>query len=140
MNKIFIDSDIILDVVLNREPHVEFSQLILALAENNRVKGYTSSLIIANCFYIIESKFSKSKAKSIIQTLIAFIKVLPVSEKEIVGSLNSKFNDFEDGVQYFVSSNNRIKTIITRNIRDYKFADCVVYSPKEYLSLVDIIT
>lgn len=140
MNKVFIDTDVILDVIFERNPHAKTSHLILGLAESNKIKGFTSSLVMANCYYIIESKYSKQKAKNSIQTLKSFIKILPVTGKELEESLNSKFDDFEDGIQYFVSLNNNIQIIITRNIKDYKHATCEVYSPKEYLSLLNDIT
>ena len=62
VNKIFIDSDILLDVLLERHPHFENSQKIIALVEKCVFRGFTSSLILANCFYIIENNFSRARA------------------------------------------------------------------------------
>jgi len=134
-NKIFVDSDILLDVLLERYPHFESSQKIVALVEKCVLQGYTSSLILANCFYIIENNFSTAKAVGAIQKIRSLFEVLPFSDKEIGESLSSNFTDFEDGIQYFIASNNNINTIITRNIKDYKNLDSDVFSPSTFLNL-----
>ncbi len=131
--KAFIDTDVILDVVFKREPFFPDSQKILSLVERNQISGYTSSLILANCYYIIKSQNNKNLADITISKLRSIFTVLPFTDKEIGKSLNSNFKDFEDGVQYFIASNHGIDTIITRNISDFQHADITVIRPKEYL-------
>ena len=135
---VFLDSDILLDVIFERKPHFKDSQHILALIEKNKIKGYTSSLIIANCFYIIQNNFSTQKAKNAVQKLQVLLTILPFTNKEINESLNSNIKDFEDAIQYFIATNNKIKTIITRNIKDYKKAECEVFTPSDYLNFEEI--
>ncbi len=134
-NKIYVDSDVILDVLLERYPHFEKSQKILALIEKCVFRGFTSSLILANCFYIIENNFSKIRAANAIRKIRSLFDILPFSNKEIGESLSSNIEDFEDGIQYFIASNNNVGTIITRNIKDYKNLDCEVFTPFEFLNL-----
>ncbi len=133
--KIFIDTDIILDVVFKREPFFVDSQKIIASIEKNRFKGFTSSLIIANCFYIISRNKNKNIAEKTIAKLRSIMTILPFTDKEIGESLNSGFKDFEDGVQYFIAANNVVNTIITRNIADFKNVDIDVFMPKDFLTL-----
>jgi len=135
MKKIFIDSDIILDVVLQREPFFKSSQKVMAYIEKNKFQGFTSALILANCFYIISNIKNKELAENAISKIRSILTILPFTDKEIGESLNSGFKDFEDGVQYFVALNNGIDTIITRNISDYKEMHLNVFKPKEFLSL-----
>ena len=137
IKKIFIDSDVILDVVFEREPYFENSQQILNIIEQNIVAGYTSTLILANCYYIISNQKSILIAKKVINRLRSILNILPLTDKEIGESLNSQFTDFEDGVQYFICVNNKIETLITRNIKDYKKATIHVLTPSEYIVLVD---
>ena len=137
-NAVFIDSDIILDVLLEREPHFKDSQTILGLAESNDVRGFTSSLIIANCFYIIENQKNQAAARNSIAKLRSILHVLPFSDKEIGESLNSNFKDFEDGIQHYIALNNNIDAIITRNTRDFKNAGLPVMTPAELLSSAGI--
>jgi predicted nucleic acid-binding protein len=132
--KIFINSDVILDVLLEREPFVYFSQHLLALVETHLFEGYTSALILANCHYIVSSKKNKSVADICLQYLRSFLKVLPFTDRELAESLSSGFKDFEDGVQYYIALNNGISAVVTRNAVDYSRASGVnVISPKELI-------
>jgi predicted nucleic acid-binding protein len=136
--KIFIDSDVLLDVIFKREPFFIHSHKILSLIEQNIFQGYTSSLIIANCYYIISSNSNAKIAHKSVNKLRALLTVLPLTDKEIHESLNSNFKDFEDGVEYFIAINNGIRTIITRNISDYKKVDINIFSPNNFLNLQKI--
>lgn len=131
--KAFIDTDVILDVVFKREPFFYDSQRILSLIEKNLLSGFTSSLILANCYFIVKSQTNKNLADSTISKLRSIFTILPFTDKEIGESLNSNFNDFEDGIQYFIASNHGIDTIITRNISDFKHSVITVVQPKEFL-------
>ena len=136
--KIFIDTDVILDIVFERKPFFYDSQKILSLVEKNYFIGFTSSLILANCYYIISSNKSKNIAQKTISKLRSILTVLPFTDKEIGESLNSNMKDFEDGIQYFIAVNNGLDTIITRNIQDYKNVDINVFMPNDFLKLEKI--
>jgi predicted nucleic acid-binding protein len=136
--KLFIDTDIILDLVLKREPFFADSQSIMSLIEKNYFLGFTSSLILANCYYVINSNRDKKTALKTISKLKAVLTVLPFSDKEIGESLNSSINDFEDGLQYFIALNNGINNLITKNISDFKGLDINVLTPKDFLNLKKI--
>jgi predicted nucleic acid-binding protein len=132
---VFIDSDVLLDVALKRRPHYEDAQKILALIESNRIGGYTSALIVANCYYIISNLKDKVVADKAVKKIRSILHVLPLTDRELGESLHSNFADFEDGVQYFIALNNGIGTIITRNTGDYKKASIAVLAPAEFLRL-----
>jgi len=136
--KVFIDSDIILDLVLKRDPFFVDSQRLLSLIERNYFSGFTSSLILANCYYIIANNKDKKTASKTISKLRSILKVLPFTNIEIGESLNSSVTDFEDGVQYFIALNNDISNLITRNISDYKGLDINIMTPKDFLNLEKI--
>lgn len=133
--KIFIDTDIFLDTILSRGPHCNFSNKIIALCELNKIDGYTSSLIIANIYYIVNRLTNHKEALKSISKIRSIIKVLPFTDKEIGEAINAGFKDFEAGVQYFVCVNNKIYYLITRNIKDFKKANISVLSPEGYLQI-----
>ena len=133
--KIYIDTDVILDVVFERKPFFYDSQKILSLIEKNYFIGFTSSLILANCYYIISSNKNENIAAKTISKLRSILTILPFTDKEIGESLNSNIKDFEDGIQYFITINNGVDTIITRNISDYKNIDINVFMPNDFLNL-----
>jgi predicted nucleic acid-binding protein len=133
--KIFLDTDVILDVAFKREPHFIYSQEIMSLVEKNVFSGFTSSLIIANCYYIISSNNDYKTALKTISKLRSVLSILAFTDKEIGESLSSDIKDFEDGIQYFICVNNNIDNLITRNITDYRDVDINVLTPKDFLNL-----
>jgi predicted nucleic acid-binding protein len=133
--KIFLDTDVILDLVFERKPFFYNSQRIFSFIEKNFFIGFTSSLIIANCYYIISGNRDKITAAKTISKLRSILTILPFTDKEIGEALNSGFKDFEDGVQYFIAVNNGLNVIITRNISDYKNVDITVLTPNDFLNL-----
>jgi len=133
--RLFIDSDVLLDVLARREAFYPDSAGILSLAEMKKIRAYTSPIVIANLFYILRKIKSKRIALESIRKLRLFIGVLPVTESHIDKALASKFKDFEDAIQYFVSSDNGIEYIITRNKQDYKQSRILVFTPAEFLKL-----
>jgi len=138
MKKVFIDTDIFLDTILNRLPHSEFSNELISLCEQNKIDGYTSSLIVANIYYIINKIANQRKAIEAIGKIRSLVKVLPFTDKEIGESINAEFNDFEDGLQYFIAVNHKIDCVITRNTKDFRKANIGVLTPREFLQTLKI--
>jgi predicted nucleic acid-binding protein len=138
MEKLFIDTDIILDIVLKRDPFFSDSQKVLSLIERNYFSGFTSSLVITNCYNIVNTNTDEKTALKTISKLRSILNVLPFTDKETGESLNSTIKDFEDGIQYFIALNNGINSLITRNISDYKDLDINVLTPTDFLNLEKI--
>jgi predicted nucleic acid-binding protein len=139
MKKIFIDTDVFIDTILDRNPHSEFSNELLNCCEQNEIEGFTSSLIIANIYYIIRKISNHRKAIEAISKIRSIVKILPFSDKEIGESINAEFADFEDGLQYFIAQNHKIDCIITRNTKDFRKSNIGIFSPKEYLKTIKIL-
>jgi len=135
MKKIFIDTDIILDLLLERDPFYEFSSKLFIKVENKEIEGYVSSLIFSNLFYIIRKIKGIDEAKIILRKLKYLVNVLAINDKIIELSLDSNFSDFEDGIQYYVSLENNLDIIITRNKDDYKYSKIPVFTAEEYLDI-----
>lgn len=133
--KLFLDTDVILDVIFKREPHFMDSQKLMSLVEKDFFCGYTSSLIIANCYYIVSNNKDQKTALKAISKLRSVLYILPFTDKEIGESLSSDIKDFEDGIQYFICMNNNIDSLVTRNIADYKDMEITALNPKDFLNL-----
>lgn len=138
MKKIFIDTGIFLDTILDRKPHSEFSNKLINLCEKNEIGGCTSSLVMANIYYIINKIANQQKAIHAISKIRSVAAVLSFTDKEIGESINAEFGDFEDGVQYFIAINNKIDCIITRNTKDFQKANISILTPKEFLLTLKI--
>jgi predicted nucleic acid-binding protein len=131
--KVFIDSDIILDLLCKREPFYIFAAEVFTLGDTRKIELVTTSVVFANVFYILRKILGIERAKELLRKLRIMVGVIPVDEKIVDLALNSRFSDFEDGLQYFTARENDIKTLLTRNIKDYKETDLIIQTPQEYL-------
>ncbi|MEW5694203.1 MAG: PIN domain-containing protein [Candidatus Hydrogenedentota bacterium] len=134
-DKVFIDTDIILDLFLDRRPYSRYAADLFSLIEYNKITGCVSPLIFSNLFYIVRKEKSVAKAKEILGKLNILTNILTIDSKIIELSLVSSFKDFEDAVQYYTAKNNGIHTIITRNKEDYKVRDMIIVDAQEYLNI-----
>lgn len=133
MNKYFVDTDVIIDLLANRQPHFHFSAVLFTLAEMNKFELFTTPTVIVNTFYLLRKQLGNEAAKNAIRKLRLIIHVIDSSEKVIDQALNSSFSDFEDAVQYYTALNSNISVILTRNIKDYKASNLIVQTPELFL-------
>ena len=132
MAKIFLDSDIILDVILDRKAFVAESAKILESCEFGTHKGFTSALILANIHYII-SRQKIANPSAIISQIAEILKVSSLDEFDIQNSISSEFADFEDGIQHSIAVKSKCNFIITRNTKDYVASKLLACTPQEFL-------
>ncbi|RQW10750.1 PIN domain-containing protein [candidate division KSB1 bacterium] len=135
MNKIFIDTDVILDLLLNRHPFSSSSMKLFTLVEEKDVAAYTSPVVLANIYDISAKLTDKKSALKHIRKLLTLMRIAVVNEKIMLLAANSSFKDFKDSIQYFSAKNERIGFFITRNKKDYKVTDLTVCTPEEYLTV-----
>lgn len=133
MNRYFVDTDVILDLLARRIPHFHFSAVLFTLADMGKYELYTTPTVIVNTFYILRKHLGNEAAKTAIRKLRLILHVIDSSEKVIDQALNSTFNDFEDAVQYYTAINANISTVLTRNLHDYKNTDILVQTPEMFL-------
>lgn len=133
MIEIFVDTDVIIDLLTDRKPFSQYSEQLFELADKKVIKIYISSLSFSNIFYILRKYGNSKKAYEILKKLKTIVYVLSVDEKIIELSLNSDFNDFEDAIQYYTAKENGIDILVTRNIKDYKKADIKILNAEEFL-------
>ncbi|MCQ2598117.1 MAG: PIN domain-containing protein [Treponema sp.] len=139
MNKYFVDTDVILDLLTQRVPHFHFSAVLFSLAEMGKFELYTTPTIMVNTFYILRKQLGNEAAKSALRKLRIILHVIDSSEKVLDLALNSSFNDFENAIQYYTALNADIPVIITRNLKDYKTAKILVQTPEMFLVANDLI-
>ena len=136
--KIFVDTDVIIDFLIDRRPHADSSTEIFNLGEHKIVDIFTSTLCLNKVHYIIKRETGEKKAREVILELLEIIEVLAVGKEEIVRALNSDFSDFEDAIQHAVAlKKGTIKSIITRNIKDYKNSDISVFTPDMFIHMIN---
>lgn len=133
MIRLFVDSDVILDLLAKREPHYIYSAKMFTLMDQQKVEAFTSPIVFANLHYLPRKMTSNDAALKSLRKLKTLIDILPTDRKMIEQSLDSGFNDFKDAIQYFTSVNNGIKLIITRNIKDYKKSKISILTAEEFI-------
>ena len=139
MNKVFVDSDVILDLLAQRIPHFHFSALLFTFADMKKLELYTSPTVFCNVFYILRKELGIEKSKSALRKLRLLIKIIDSSEKTIDCALNSDFSNFEDAIQCYTAQNHQISIIVTRNVKDYKTAGIIVQNPETFLCASGLI-
>ncbi len=135
MNQLLIDTNVVLDLLAKRTPFYESAALIFSLADKDKLKLSISSLTFANTNYVLSRLKSPIEAREILRRFRVLVKILSLSDKIIDLALNdSKFPDFEDGLQYYSAIENDQDIIITRDLKDFKKSRIPVMTPREYLT------
>ena len=133
MEKVFVDTDITLDLLSKREPHYAAAAKLFTLADKGKLSIYISSLSFSNLNYLFTRQYDARESRRILNSFKVLVKLLPVDDKIIELALSSKFADFEDAIQYFAAIEQGIKILLTRNTKDYSLAKIAVLTPEAYL-------
>jgi len=133
MENVFVDTNIIIDLLAKREPFYKDAQDLFTLSDKKEIQLCISSISFANAYYSIVKHHKDVDAKKYLAKFKVLVKVLPLEDKAIELALASDFNDFEDGLQYFVAMDNESDIIITRNKKDFKSSKIPVMTAGEYL-------
>jgi predicted nucleic acid-binding protein len=137
MTDLFIDTDVIIDFLIDRKPYSREAAIIFTLIEQKKLKGYASSLTFSNLYYVLRKLESHKKVISKLDSLSKILIILKVEEQTIRNALASGFPDFEDSIQYYCAiESKKIDSIITRNTKDYKNSEIPVMTPGDYLVTV----
>ncbi len=129
---VFLDTNVLLDVILERSQFLNDSKKILTLGDEGKVELYASALTIANCAYFAR-KFGGNPHKCV-ELLLTWVKVIDLTRNHFEQVLTSSFTDFEDGLQFFSAREIKaIDVILTRNVNHFKSSDIPILTPSEFL-------
>ena len=134
MDKVLIDTDVLLDFFFDRKPFSEYSTEILNLCEQNKLDGFTTPAIISNVYYLLRKTAKHDIIVERLKQLLSIIEISKMDKNAVINALNSEFKDFEDALQNFSAiENGKIKVILTRNIKDFKKSELAILTPETYL-------
>ncbi|MGB7891963.1 MAG: PIN domain-containing protein [Microcoleus sp.] len=131
--KILIDTNIIVDVALDREPFFAESDRILTLVEEAQIQGYISASTFSDLYYIIRRDRGRDWTLDFLRQLATFCQVATVDNSVISMALTCNFKDFEDAIQYSTAVINRIDAIVTRNPRDFPVTTPRILTPNQLI-------
>lgn len=132
--KILIDTNIILDFLLQREPFFQDAELLFKAIDDGKIVGYVTATTLTDIFYIARKHTSSIKqARQAIEEVLTVMCVCSVDRAILESALNSGFDDFEDAVQIFSAVAQNLDAIVTRDNRGF------VSSPIPVLSIQDLL-
>ena len=134
MEKLLIDTNIIIDLLAKRESFYQEAQELFTLADEKRLSFFISALTFANTYYILSRELKADEARKIMIKFKTLVQVIPLENKVLELALSSDFSDFEDAIQYYTALDNKLEIIITRNKKDFKKSKLPVLTAREYLN------
>lgn len=139
MKKVFLDTNIMLDLLAERDPFYNSIAKIATLADQKVLQLITTPISFTTVNYVL-SKFES--IESVINKIRKFrilCKVCEVNQEIIDKSLNSQFSDFEDAVQYYSALNSNCNVILTRNGKDFKQSEIAIMTSDEFLKSIAVL-
>ena len=136
--RVLFDTNIILDVLLDRKEFVELSANLVSLVEKKTIKGYLCATTLTTIDYLISKAYDRNKAKIAIKGLLSIFEIASVNKETLSLAAESNFSDFEGAVQYYSGQLVSVDSIVTRNISDFKKASYPIYSPSELWGIIQI--
>ena len=137
MKKVFIDTNVIIDFLANRNPFSEYAAILFQLAKDKRIKICVSAISFNNTYYILRKVCSHKKALSLIFEIEEYVEIQETNRTILKKALQSSFNDFEDAIQYYSAVELReIDFITTRDLKDFKQSELPVLSPETSVKLL----
>jgi predicted nucleic acid-binding protein len=134
---LLIDTNVILDHLIARQPFMDAASRILRLCFEQKCSGYIAVHSISNIFYIIRKQFPANKRKEMLLGLCEFIEVVGIQKKQVIDALiNEKIDDFEDGLQIECARTIHADYIVTRDIADFSASSIPAILPEDLLQKI----
>jgi predicted nucleic acid-binding protein len=132
MIKVFLDTNILVDLIADRKPFSKHAIEIFKSAEERKTELFTSSQSIATAHYLLKKYVEEKDLRDILTNLLEFLDVIPVDLDVLKKGLRSNHKDFEDAIQIICASSiTGIDFIVTRNTKDFKTSNIAVLTPDE---------
>jgi len=139
MKRVFLDTNIVLDLLAQRMPFYSEAARLFSLADKKEIILSISALCLADSNYILSRHLPSTEVQPILRKFKVLVNVLPLDDKITDLALNSDFHDFEDAIQYYTAIVNEQDLIITRNQADFKESKLPVMNAGEFLAAFKII-
>ena len=136
IRRVFVDCDVILDLLLARHPFFDSATRLFELLESEDLEGHASPLVFSNLFYILRRQITPEAARNALQKLKRLLRLLPVDEKTVDLALASSFTDLEDALQYYTALAHDLDALVSRNKRHYRAARIPVLTAEECVAIV----
>lgn len=136
--KVLFDTNVILDVLQNRQPHAQAATQLVARIERKEITGYVCATTITTIFYLASKAIGAETAKAQIKLMLELFEVTQVDKTVLLSAMQAGFSDFEDAVLYKAAQHASVDCIVTRNIKDFKQSKLPVYLPAELEAILEL--
>jgi len=137
MDKVLIDTDVILDFFFDRKPFAEYATQVIGLCETKKIVGFVTPVSFSNIYYLLRQTARHEKVIDKLKQLLMIVDVLTMDKEVVSNALNSGFKDFEDSLQNFAAmKNGQVDVILTRNLKDYNKSEIGVLTPESYIKSI----
>ncbi len=137
--KTLFDTNIILDVLLDREPFSNDASILLSRVEQSEITGFICATTVTTIHHIVTKALGSRAASRHIQSLLSLFSIAPVNRAVLENAAASKFDDFEDAVLHEAACHAGAKYIVTRNIADFKNSTLPVFQPGEFINILNAL-
>ena len=134
--KVLFDTNILLDVLMDREPFSEPAAELLSRAERREILGCACATSFTTVFYLAHKAVGRPDARGQVESLLSILDVTPVNRSVLESAIRSPVSDFEDAVIVESARSVRVRAILTRNEKDFAKSSVPVHSPKSLLALL----
>ncbi len=132
--RIFVDTNVLLDVLAERKGFYADSARVWTLAETGRTTGFVSALSVPNLFYILARRAGRKRARAIVGMLRDIFALAALDEQIINQAADADMRDFEDAIQFFSALRVGARVLVTRNAKDFPAGDLPIQTPVEFLA------
>jgi len=132
--RVLVDTNVVLDVLLDRRPHSTAAARVFAQIEQSRAEGFLCATTITTLDYLLTQSLSRADARTHLAQLLKLFDIAPVNRAVVDGALKSRITDFEDAVLEQSAQFAGVDAIITRNAKDFAHAGVKVFDPQEFLA------
>ncbi len=137
--KVLFDTNVILDVLLDRPPFAEASASLMSMVERSEIVGFVCATTITTIHYLIAKTLGNRTATQHISSLLSLFEISPVNRVVLEKALQLNFKNFEDAVLYASARHGGVEYIVTRNLFDFKQSKLPVFTPKEFINILDTL-
>lgn len=135
--KILFDTNVVLDVLLERKEFLPEAAALLEYAQEKRIAGFLCATTLTTSYYIIEKRKRSKHALRDLDILLTIFSIAPVDEAILRRARHAGFSDYEDAVLHEAARQRGVDGIVTRNTKDFAKAELDIYEPAALLAIIE---
>lgn len=132
--RVLVDTNVVLDVLMARKPHLDEALAIFAAVESGRVHGVLGATTVTTVFYLATKAVGSAVARRHVHTLLELFDVASVDRNVLMRALDVRFTDYEDAVLHEAARASGADAVVTRDRSGFAAATLPVFTPEAFLA------